>query len=561
MNSASLQAPNETGITTAGLIFSMMQVLCIACCILQLFIDFSFTNIGCVLLVLTGCTAVIQYFWRSNCFKDNPISSIALLGLMIMSEFTSLLAQTLDWTAISSYLQVPLETFSLETSVLILTILSQWLFRHLSATERARGWLATRVFKPLGLIEAPPVTALWLLGIIGTASLLKSQDSAVGAGGKFVEAFRPFSWLPFLIPFYYRQLGKAYCNMPVQWVMLLAYSAAVALVGLALNVRTVMVAGPLTAAVMYLVSTLQSETRATNKHVIKLGILSIGFFVGIVLFAQVATAMVVVRSTKEHTPPAQLVKETITVLLHERHKMQTLEDAGFVDYLLKDYNEWYIRNPVLARFSETKFVDNVLVVGTNLDDKGKKELWDETVNRTLTTFPQTLFDWLGSKFNKYDYFYSGGDVYRYLATGNGLGFFVGGSAWVDLLVFTGAFFPLAVIAINLLTCLLLDSLSFKGGGLTALSPPLICMSYVLILFGFSSDSLAGRSQFFLRGLPQPLALYAIAYFLVMMTLNTILARGHGPQVLKETSAWNILADRGRGSVYRWIDRARKLKRK
>lgn len=537
--------------TKPGMVLTLLQYVAILCGLFQLAFLFDTVNIQCTALAVFVSWMTLQYLKISRCFDDYPISSLALFGLLVTSVLTSLISQTLYLTPISNYLRSAVLTYGVLTSVIFTTIGMHWVYRKLAFTNAIRDWQAEHIFTRLRVIEAPPARILWILGAIGALALVKGRSETGDTGGKFTQALWVFAWMPYLIPFYLRKIGEAYCRARGIWPALVLYTMGLMLIGMSMNTRTLMVAGPVTAGIMFFIYTMQDHVPASRRQLSRALFLAVSFLAAVLIFSQISTAMLVVRGDRDHVEPLKLIKETFIVLVQERHKMDMLRDSAYVNYERGFYNEVYIPNSVLARFSDTKFADNVLSVAQEMDDRGRNDVWQFTKDHLVALIPQNWLDALGVKFDKDNYYYSGGDIYRFLDSGGELGSFLTGSIWADLLALTGPWFLFAVAGINLVSFIALDSLSKRGGGITKISPIIVCMGWSVILFGLSGESLAARIQFWLRGLPQAIVLYMTAYFSLRLLLNTFFPAQNN-KILRETPTWIHWLDRSRGLAYRYL---------
>lgn len=485
----------------------------------QLLIDSDAVNALAVLLVTASVIGTMQYLERTHAFDDAPISSLAVLGLCVTTQWASLMAQTLAGNGLVEGLKMPLETFSMLFVVQALAVGSHGLYRRFQPLRVVRGAIAEAVAAPLGLYRPPSPTALWLMSLIGAGSLAVGSAEAGDAGGKLFQAFAVFAWLPAMIPILYARYGSAYCRISAQIPLLAGYALLLVGIGLARNGRSLMIVGPIQLLLVMLIYGLRDHRPATRRWVATLvaGALAAGLFT----FAarDLATAMVVVRDQRETMQPLDLLQETVAAL-GDRGKLELYRDSEAGMSRFEVYDEIYLDNPLLARFSETKFHDNMLAILEQLNEEERASIGEVTWMKTLAQLPQPLLNRLGIAVDKERYEFSMGDYYRSMTENEQyLGGYAIGSIWTDMLAVFDWWAPLVAVLIFVPVYISLDILSRidRDGGLE-LSPLAVCIAWSVFLYGLSADSLAARIAFFVRDHPQRLLLYALVAGLLHLVL-------------------------------------------
>lgn len=501
------------------LLFMGLNGVALFAAALQLLIDSDATNALAVLLVTASVIGTMQYLERTRAFDDAPISSLAVLGLCVTTQWASLMAQALAGNSLVDGLKMPLQTFSMLSVVQVLTVGIHWIYRRFEPLRSARHAIAQGVAEPLGLYRPPSPAALWAMSLLGAGSLAAGSAEIGDAGGKLFQALAVFAWLPAMIPILYARYGSAYCRISGQVPLLFAYAALLVGIGLARNGRSLMIVGPVQLLLVMLIFGLRDRRPATPRIVAWLvaGALAAGVFV----FGarDLATAMVVVRDQRETMQPLDLLQETVAAL-GDRGKLELYRDreAGLSSFEV--YDEIYLDNPLLARFSETKFHDNMLAILVQLNDEERASIGEVTWLKTLAQMPQPMLDELGIAIDKERYEFSMGDYYRSLTENEQyLGGYAIGSIWTDLLAMFDWWSPLIIVLIVVPVCISLDILSRtdRDGGLE-LSPLAVCIAWSVFLYGVSADSLAARIAFFIRDHPQRLLLYALVAGLLHLIL-------------------------------------------
>jgi hypothetical protein len=501
--------------TVSGVLFGLLAALTAAAGATQFALEMSPVNLWSTLLVVATTCATLGYLWATRAFVDTPVSALALLGLCVTTQWASLVAQSLSGRALVDGLRTPLMTFGLLAGVQGLALLTHWIYRRLQPTRESSRWLARRLVAPLGGFAVFPVQGVWALSLVGAASRWIGAAEFGDAGGKVFEALGVLAFMPVLIPILHARFGDSWCRLRTQVPLLLAYATLMVFIGMARNSRALMLIGPIQVLLVMLVYGLRDFRPATSHFLAGLLIAAAAAGVGLTAARDLVTAMVVVREHRTTLTPVQMITETIAAL-GERHKLDIWHDRALIAGEFDVYEETYLGNPVLARFSETKFHDNMLVILQQLDADQRREFAEMTWLRALTALPQPALDMLGIELQKEEYQFSMGDYYRTLSEGKGLGGFATGSIWVDFLTIFGPWAPFAAAGMMLALFVLLDSLARTDErGRLDLSPIVVCTAWGIFLYGLGADSLAAKSMYFVRGYAQTLLLFGVAAWIVL----------------------------------------------
>lgn len=496
--------------TKLQLLARSVQWGAVLCGLAQWWIDGSSENLLAVLCIVLSTGVLYEYVIRSRAILDQPISTLMLLGFNTTTTLVALVAQTLSGVAVIHLLRTPVFTFSMMSGLLLLAIGVHWCYRHLAATVALRDWLARRVFQPLGALEAPNVWAIWAMATLGALSTLRGYAEFGDVNGKLFQAMGFLQWLPFVIPLYYQRWGKSYCDMRVHFPLLVAFVLILAGIGLARNARQLMLIGPFQAALTYLLWVAHQESRITTRTVVKAGALVVSFLIGITLFADLSAAMTVARDKRQTASQMQLIEETFA-LLREPEKLERYRTQIELASKLSVYDEAYLRNPLLARLSETKFHDNMLYYAQNFGQDQQSEVWNVTLEKLILAFPQPVLDALKIKIDKWRNTYSMGDYYRYLNEGEGaLGGFATGSMWADMYSLFGVWLPFCTVLLLLVVFITFDGLSLHGN-LYSISPVVLGSTFIIFEYGLGAESLATKLAFLMRDWPQKVVLYLIIF--------------------------------------------------
>ena len=145
----------------------------------QLIIDFTTVNVATSAIILISALSTLLYFRWSKALETHPLSSFAIFGFFITSIVGALLVQSASWLAVSADLYQPITTFSMLAMYLAISILSQALYRLMTASSSEKPSLLRHMFQSLGVYAIPTLQMLWIMGTMGVFFLLLSKYSPV----------------------------------------------------------------------------------------------------------------------------------------------------------------------------------------------------------------------------------------------------------------------------------------------------------------------------------------------------------------------------------------------
>lgn len=501
-----------SGTTNLDLFVLILRWAGVLAAVVQIAIEPLMDNMLSVLLVLGSSLVVLEYLRITRTPVQYPVSSLALLGLCLMTQYVSLLVQTAYWKPLVYMLKAPVETFLMLGAVQVLAVLSHWLYRHGWPFQAAREFIADRVLAPIGAFHVPSPGSIWTMAFFGALSLLAGNQEMGNVGGKIFEAMGFFAWLPFMIPIYYKKYGDRYCSRNTQYVTLALYVLLLIAIGVARNARQIMLIGPMQAAFMFFLMSLQSPKPVDKAVYRKLAIFAVVGVIGLQLIGDLATAMVVVREKNSRLPYDERIAETVATLA-DRTRLELYRDKALAEARNAVYDEVYISNALLGRFSETKFHDNMMFLSSRLSDAGRDEVRHMLMDRVLVILPQNILRKFGVSINKDRYSFSGGDIYRYInGDGYALGSFSTGSIWVDVLSLSQIASPFIVVFICLLCFVILDGFSRRQPDILNVSVVVLCSLWAVYANGIGGESIAHKILFLFRELPQKTVMFLAMYW-------------------------------------------------
>lgn len=506
-----------SSLTVKGLLLWGLQALGVLAWLAQLVIDGSEANLVSATLVLASSSLLLQYLRVSDAMTTNPVSSFALLGFTLSSQFIALIAQSADLAPFVQHLRAPILTFTVLGTVHVVAVLTHFVHRHFQPFSNSSKFIAEKVYAPLNLHRIPVPEMLWIFGLVGMLAYVFGGGAAGDVGGKFLAGFIYYMWAPFLIPLYLNVVGNSYCTPTRQYPALFAYMSLIIVIALIKNYRATLFMAPIQVFFLFVMHQCRSAEPVSKLFIKRLLIIATLGLVALAPLADMVTAMEIARANRGKATALEMMENTAQAFM-DKQKLQAHRDEGLLTQMLKPYDERYLSNPLLGRFTETKFHDNMLHFGSLFGDDERERLIRDQFNKMIAIVPQNILDFLEIKFNKDEYFYSSGDFYLSLSHGASLGGFATGSIWADLYVIFGWGFPIVVFMMLTPVFIIMDALSRFSPGMY-ITPASMCAMWHLFLYGIGGDSIAGKVNQLTRGSIQQVVLYALLVFGVATLLQ------------------------------------------
>lgn len=504
----------------SSFVYGVMWLTAVLAGAYQLHLDAHYDNMLPVFCVLLSTSVCLAYLQRSDCMKDAAVSSFAILGFLVTTLLGALWSKSLEGLPISSDLKTPVMTFTVLSGALLCTIALHWAYRHLLSIVNWRNALASRWLAPAGLYDAPPPGQMWLMSFFGLYAVLINRGVEFGdVGGKFIAGFTYLAWLPFLVPIFKARGDKAYQNLGLYWVYLSMYAGLLALVGVALNARVIIFSGAMVIMLLALFETMRGRFQVGRwtwlKAIVALSVVGVGVVVG----DDLATAMVIVRQKTESLSPKQKVLETYDTFV-DPNLIPIYKDSKEAERLALSYDEIYIHNAILARFTETKFHDNVLNCAMAWREEDRADLWQATVDKLYAILPTPVMKALKPKLDKDKLAYSFGDYLCNVKSGVELGGYRTGSLFAHAYALLAEFSGLVLAILFLFKFFMLDLYSVKQRtGVYLISPVLMLTVWFNFISSYSGDSLVQYIDSLTRVVWQQIALYLLLTFALRSFMN------------------------------------------
>jgi len=478
----------------------------------QCVVDLRYENLVAAMLVLVSASVTFFYVRRTAAIREVPLSTAAVLGLCMTTQWGALVGQSVLWDSLTANLRVPLQTFGYLLGFQLVAIAAHWTSRRLTVFMSARRVASEWLLAPLGVFRIPSVPALWAFGCIGLLSILGSQVGQGNVLGKVVAAFNALAWAPFAILMLHARYGDGYCRLGRQIPVLAVFVAAAVLLGLALNFRVIMLTGALTAALLYLMILLDDERpfrlaqwRAAALLVIAVALLYqplTYFFTGV----QVA------REQRDKISRMQMIQYTFEVL-QDPAAIRREQDKARIASVAAAYDEYYFKSSMIGRLVETKFHDNSFYMVEGVSPLESRLIADDATDRILSILPYPVLYELGLQRAKYVTLYSVGDLLSNLRLGEELGGFRTGSMFAQGIAIFGVWTPFLYFLLCIAVFIVWDALSRSGskGVPAVLSVIGMLLIYRVFAYGIVTDSIGNIAGVLLRFQVQNVLFYALVF--------------------------------------------------
>ncbi len=499
------------------LILGSLCTAAICAVLLQMIIDGSIVNIASACIVLASTMSMLLYIGGTRAMELQPLSTFAIFGFCVTTQLGALLSQTVAWTSLSQSLYAPLRTFGTLAFYQGVAMCVHAVYCFLFHRDPQHPSLPRQVLGQLGLYNAPPAAALWIMGLIGLTSFAFSNGT--GVMNKISSGFNFLTWAPFLLPIYQRAAGDSYFPSSLVRPLFALYTLVVCVLGLAVNARGIMFFGVVTVGLCYLSVGMRSSAAVTPGACWRVATVAVLALLLLEPLSNLATAMQVARAARGKVSAVEMIQSTFEIM-GRPYLIEQYRDADRAAQR-KAYDEYYIANPMLTRFVETKFHDNSLHFAAMLaTEDGKERLRQYTIDTLWYAFPSPLLSLLHVSVNKEQMNFSMGDYLLHLARGLPLYGYKTGSIFAEGMVDLGMLFPFAYALLCFAKYLLFDLLTIReSSGQTAITALAIMKLWELFVYGITAESVGKMFTFIVRDCFQMIFIYLLVYGLALGALR------------------------------------------
>lgn len=491
--------------TISKLINNLLIILMTLAFLVQLVVDFSTVNVATSIIILCSALTTLFYLRWTRALETHPLSTFAIFGFSFTTLMGAIIVQSASWVPVSAYLRQPITTFSWLAVFQIISIVAHMVYRTNTKSSTSNQLsLLRKVFNSLGIYAVQPTSVLWIVGVFGLFCALFSKVLPVANGFSFL------AWAPFLIPIYYSQIGKDYCNFRTHFLFLVLHILVIGLLAIFFNSRGMFLSGIASVFLFFTLQAMRSVKKVSSVALFRAVVVFILGFAISVPASDFAQAMVIARAGRGKVHSIKLMENTFEAFNDKAKLDATIElDRFKVERSL--YDERYINNALLARLVTTKFHDNSIFFIEKISDRNIEEVRSRSFDFFFTVLPQPLLDKLKVGLKKTSMLYTMGDVLSHYAIGSPLGGFKTGSMFAQGLLLFGSFFPLIYFAICFILFFAIDLFAKRTTeGVVMISAVGMLNIFPNFLFGITADSIHVLFIGVARGVIQSAVLYFIA---------------------------------------------------
>jgi hypothetical protein len=494
--------------TVRHAIFNCLIAMTVLAVPLQFAIDPSIENVASSCIVLASALTVILYLRGTSALEQHPLSSIAIFGFCVSTQLGALLVQTAARTSLAGSLQIPFYTFGSLALYQLIALSMHVVYRFFSVRKAADSGLMRGFLTWAGIYQTPSCGALWYMGCVGLPTILFWKSE--GVLGKIAVGFNFLAWAPYLIPIYAAEVGDSYCSVRLNRLLLVLYTGAFAVLGLAINARGIIFAGIATVGLLYLLRAMRSDAVLTGRALKQIGVLALIVLAVSGPLSDLTAAMVIARQMRGKVSAVTMARTTLRIWRDPR-VMAAYKTDNQVASRFSVYDEHYIASPLLARLVQTKYYDTAFYFASTLTtDDAKARLRDVSLKFAWAVFPTPVLHALGIDIDKEDLDFSMGDYLAYLSRGIPVGGHKTGNMFAQGVVLFGPLFPFLYAAICLLLFGLMDLLTVRSAkGPARLSTVGMLEIWGFFMGGIVYESLHNLLLLFIRNFGQTLLIYVL----------------------------------------------------
>jgi hypothetical protein len=328
--------------------------------------------------------------------------------------------------------------------------------------------------------------------------------------GRIAAGFNFLAWAPFLIPIYAAEVGESYCNIRLNRFLLVPYTGAFAVLGLALNARGIMFEGIATIGLLYLLRAMRTDSLVTGRALKQIGLLAVILLAISGPVSDLTTAMAIARQVRGKVSAPTMIRTTLRIW-QQPGLIAASRAHSKAAMRFSAYDEHYIANPMLGRLVETKFYDTSFHFASTLrTDDSIARLREISLKLAWAGLPTPLLHAMGINIDKDDLNFSMGDYLAYLSRGIPLGGHTTGNMLAQGIALFGSLFPFLYALICLVLYGLMDLLTIHPAkGAARLSTVGMLQVWHLFMAGITFESLQRVLVLLIRNFGQTILIYAL----------------------------------------------------
>lgn len=385
----------------------------------------SSTIFAVIVIWISFPIAFLTFLKRKN-FYRTPLASLLMFGFWLTQLVLPLIATALEQKPISHNLEYATEVF-LHTGICFIALAITYSFYiHTESVFKPIRVFAQRQFSRIGVFDKPDALHVFAIGGIGLLAMfyiyyfrpsagIEGIRSSGGTIVKLVQASIFLAYVPFLIIFR-KMYGDSRSIRPFV-LPLVIYFLVLFVVALGRNSRAAFMVALLGMALCYFLGIMMGiyKVKLVSPTHLLVALGSAIFIFG--PLSNVATAMQAVRNQRAETDRTDLMLQTIDLAFDQKALSAFRERREMTRR--STWDESYIDNPMLARFSNLKFASNTLDMYYQMNEEARANFQTFSIHRFWSIFPQPALSALRIRVNKaFVTSVSWGDYMHYLQTRN-----------------------------------------------------------------------------------------------------------------------------------------------
>jgi len=356
---------------------------------------FSLENLFASLVLLLGWFLLITITLTKHNLKYYPVSFMMLIGMAIFHYLLPLPLTLLELKPVTFNMRVPLLTFSHHLLFVLVIVLTHKIYTKTSNRKN----IFRKLLRKSDFYLQPTNEIIWKTAIIGLFSSvyiyfilgvwqMDIQDRSLIY---YISTIMSgYIWMPLIILFpKYRSKISLNSKKTIKYILL--YSVFVFIVAIASNWRTVLFSGIFMVVGLFGMGLLQQHFRLREILTPKKIVLLIAAFIIVTgPLIDFATAMVAVRGERTELPALQFLARTIDVYSNndelELVKNRSFNTNALTQFSGHEWNESYLNNIVLNRFSNLKISDNSMFYAKDIGYQNEY-MQEEILNQIYAFIP------------------------------------------------------------------------------------------------------------------------------------------------------------------------------
>jgi hypothetical protein len=369
--------------------------------LLQIILFPTIDNTLASICVITAWLILTSLFLKSKTLKAYPLSTFLIIGFTATQFYFPLIFTLLEGKPVVFNLELPLQVFAHSLLCLIILSIAHLLYQKVNKLSFNNEHT---LLNKASFFTPPTELQLWIMGIIGLSCAFYVHLYAVtaskttgAASDKVLEALVPFSYAPFFIPF-----GKLYGNNKKHTASLilplLFYTLVLFAISIARNSRGAFMIGFTSLGFAYLLGLLLGYYQTRILTLRNILVVTIAFWLFTGPIADIGTAMVLVRQQRSDIAYTELMGLTFEAFNDkEAIRIYRLSDIDLTEN--REWDENYLNNIFIARFSNLKFNDTSLLLASKIRE-GDSDILNFTIDHFLSTFPLPVLETFGVQIDK-----------------------------------------------------------------------------------------------------------------------------------------------------------------